>query len=143
MGDFNTHTSIQVPLNDIIENDIYTHKLDPNELCFVISSIDTQVTTYGKHLLELGESNKLISSIGYLAFLILEGSLVFPIVVKLVWQTMFFILFLSFLPFLTTRSLITLLPSLTLCTIAYTSCYHTSYSTTSFLHFLPLSYYKL
>jgi len=58
LGDFNARTStLQVPLHDITKDDMQTHELDPEELGFVRSSTDKQVTAYGKHLLELRESN--------------------------------------------------------------------------------------
>lgn len=55
-----------------------------------------------------------LSLMGYLAFLILKGSLVFLTMVELLGQTMCFLSLLSFHPFRTTRSLITLLSSLTI-----------------------------
>lgn len=60
---------VQVPLHDITMNEMRTLELDSKDLGFGRTYINTQVIAYGKHLLELGESNRFINLNGLFLFL--------------------------------------------------------------------------
>ena len=72
LGDFNARTGChQVSIHDIIEDELRFHELDIEELGvnWHLADITGPITTYGRHLLVMGESNGLVILNGIPCFL--------------------------------------------------------------------------